>query len=162
MCLTANKLQDTPTKAFGRLKSLFEGTPLYEQLNSTIAHLKGVIEYTKRLDVHAKIYINPLSSIKANFFTGGVLFQCLYDKKFKDVFAAGGRYDSLIRAHRPKIGSQGDGPHAVGFSLAWEKLARLPKSGGKAFLKKPEEEHQGVFSTKRVSLVHIPLADGNH
>ncbi|KAJ2977747.1 hypothetical protein NUW58_g7715 [Xylaria curta] len=145
--------RDTPTKAFAKLKTLFEGTPLYQQLHSTIAHLKGVIEYTKRLGVHAKIYINPLSSIKANFFAGGVLFQCLYDKKFKDVFAAGGRYDSLIRAHRPNIGSQGEGPHAVGFSLAWEKLARLPKSSGKAFLKKPDEEHQGVFSTKRCDVL---------
>jgi eukaryotic translation initiation factor 2-alpha kinase 4 len=117
----------------------------------TIAHLKGVIEYTKRLGVHSKIYVNPLSSIKANFFVGGILFQCLYDKKFKDVFAAGGRYDSLIKAHRHKIGSAGEGPHAVGFSLAWEKLARLPKSGGKAFLKKSEEERPGVFGTKRVS-----------
>ncbi|KAI3334922.1 serine/threonine-protein kinase gcn2 [Ustulina deusta] len=145
--------RDTPTKAFARLKPIFEGTPFYQQLHSTIAHLKGVIEYTKRLGVHAKIYINPLSSIKANFFAGGILFQCLYDKKFKDVFAAGGRYDSLIRAHRPNIGSQGEGPHAVGFSLAWEKLARLPKSGGKAFLKKPEEEQQGVFSTKRCDVL---------
>ncbi|TGJ83430.1 hypothetical protein E0Z10_g5340 [Xylaria hypoxylon] len=145
--------RDTPTKAFAKLKTLFEGTPFYQQLHSTIAHLKGVIEYTRRLGVRAKIYINPLSSIKANFFAGGVLFQCLYDKKFKDVFAAGGRYDSLIRAHRPKIGSQGEGPHAVGFSLAWEKLARLPKSGSKAFLKKPEEEHQGVFSTKRCDVL---------
>ncbi|KAI0408106.1 serine/threonine-protein kinase gcn2 [Xylaria palmicola] len=145
--------RDTPTKAFAKLKALFEGTQFYQQLHATIAHLKGVIEYTKRLGVHAKIYVNPLSSIKANFFAGGVLFQCLYDKKFKDVFAAGGRYDSLIKAHRPKIGSQGAGPHAVGFSLAWEKLARLPKSAGKAFLKKPEEEHQGVFSTKRCDVL---------
>ncbi|TRX96280.1 hypothetical protein FHL15_003004 [Xylaria flabelliformis] len=145
--------RDTPTKAFAKLKTLFEGTPLYQQLHATIAHLKGVIEYTKRLGVHAKIYINPLSSIKANFFVGGILFQCLYDKKFKDVFAAGGRYDSLIRAHRPKIGSPGEGPHAVGFSLAWEKLARLPKSASKIFLKKPEEEHQGVFNTKRCDVL---------
>ncbi|KAI8633188.1 serine/threonine-protein kinase gcn2 [Xylariaceae sp. FL1651] len=145
--------RDTPTKAFAKLKTLFEGNPLYERLHSTIAHLKGVIEYTKRFGVRTKIYINPLSSIKANFFSGGILFQCLYDKKFKDVFAAGGRYDSLIRAHRPKIGIQGEGPHAVGFSLAWEKLARLPKSGGKAFLKKPEDDHQGVFSTKRCDVL---------
>ncbi|KAI0875026.1 serine/threonine-protein kinase gcn2 [Hypoxylon argillaceum] len=145
--------RDTPMKAFAKLKTLFEGTPFYQQLHATIAHLKGVIEYTKRLGVHAKIYINPLSSIKANFFIGGILFQCLYDKKFKDVFAAGGRYDSLIRAHRPKINSQEEGPHAVGFSLAWEKLARLPKSSGKAFLKKPEEEIPGVFGTKRCDVL---------
>lgn len=77
-----------------------------------------------------------------------MLFQCLYDRKSKDVFAAGGRYDSLIKAHRPKIG---EGPHAVGFSLAWEKLARLPKAGGKSFLKKAEEDTLGIFNTKRVS-----------
>ncbi|KAJ8111452.1 hypothetical protein ONZ43_g5619 [Nemania bipapillata] len=120
--------RDTPTKAFAKLKTLFEGTPFYQQLHSTIAHLKGVIEYTKRLSVHAKIYINPLSSLKTNFFAGGILFQCLYDKKFKDVFAAGGR-------------------------LAWEKLARLPKPSGKAFLKKPEEDHPGVFNTKRCDVL---------
>ncbi|KAI1468535.1 serine/threonine-protein kinase gcn2 [Daldinia caldariorum] len=141
--------RDTPAKAFAKLKGIFEGSRMYEKLQPTLAHLKDVIEYTKRLGVHAKIYINPLSSIKENFFSGGILFQCLYDKKFKDVFAAGGRYDSLIKAHRPKIG---EGPHAVGFSLAWEKLARLPKSGGK-FLKKLEEETSGIFNTKRCDVL---------
>ncbi|KAI1475823.1 serine/threonine-protein kinase gcn2 [Daldinia eschscholtzii] len=141
--------RDTPAKAFAKLKAIFEGSRMYEKLQPTLAHLKDVVEYTKRLGVHAKIYINPLSSIKENFFSGGILFQCLYDKKFKDVFAAGGRYDSLIKAHRPKIG---EGPHAVGFSLAWEKLARLPKPGGK-FLKKLEEETPGIFNTKRCDVL---------
>lgn len=128
---------------------------MYEKLQPTLAHLKDVVEYTKRLGVHAKIYVNPLSSVKENFFSGGMLFQCLYDKKFKDVFAAGGRYDSLIKAHQPKIG---EGPHAVGFSLAWDKLARPPKTGGKAFLKKPEEETPKILNTKRVSTrTHISL-----
>ncbi|KAI0012766.1 serine/threonine-protein kinase gcn2 [Xylariaceae sp. FL0662B] len=141
--------RDTPAKAFNKLKNIFEGTHMSERIKPTIAHLKDVVEYTKRLGVHAKIYINPLSSVKENFFKGGTLFQCLYDKKFKDVFAAGGRYDGLIKSHRPKGSSQGEGPHAVGFSLAWEKLARLPKAGGKALSKKPEEEPQGIFNTKR-------------
>ncbi|KAI0885185.1 serine/threonine-protein kinase gcn2 [Annulohypoxylon maeteangense] len=142
--------RDTPAKAFAKLKTLFEGSRMYEKLQPTLAHLKDVVEYTKRLGVHAKIYVNPLSSVKENFFSGGMLFQCLYDKKFKDVFAAGGRYDSLIKAHQPKIG---EGPHAVGFSLAWDKLARPPKSGGKAFLKKPEEEITGIFNTKRCDVL---------
>ena len=101
-----------------------------------------------------KIYIAPLSSINEAFFRGGVLFSCLYDKKVKDVFAAGGRYDSLIKEHRPKIGSRFEERHAVGFSLNWEKqLAKpLPKTTGKAFLKKAaEEEAQGIFNAKRVS-----------
>ncbi|KAI1377302.1 serine/threonine-protein kinase gcn2 [Hypoxylon crocopeplum] len=142
--------RDTPAKAFAKLKAIFEGSRMYEKLQPTLAHLKDLVEYTKRLGVHAKIYINPLSSVKENFFSGGMLFQCLYDKKFKDVFAAGGRYDSLIKAHRSKIG---EGPHAVGFSLAWEKLARLPKPGGKAFLKKSEEEVPGFFNTKRCDVL---------
>jgi eukaryotic translation initiation factor 2-alpha kinase 4 len=69
----------------------------------------------------------------------------------RDVFAAGGRYDSLIKENRPKTGGQFEERHAVGFSLAWEKLARVQKSGGKAFLKKSEEEAQGLFTSKRVS-----------
>ena len=130
---------------------------MYERLQSTLAHLKAVVEYTKRLSVNAKIYINPLSSLKENFFSGGLLFQCITDKKTRDVFAAGGRYDGLIKAHRPKIGSKADGLHAVGFSLAWEKIAKVPKSGGgKAFLKKSEEEPHGIFhNAKRVSYITV-------
>ncbi|KAI0167015.1 serine/threonine-protein kinase gcn2 [Hypoxylon sp. FL1284] len=136
--------RDTPSKAFAKLESIFKGSQLREKLQPTLAHLKGIIEYTERLGVRAKIYINPLSSVKENFFSGGMLFQCLYDKKVKDVFAAGGRYDSLIKAHRPRIR---EGPHAVGFSLAWEKLARLPKTG--KFLKKSEDEVQGILHVKK-------------
>lgn len=71
------------------------------------------------------------------------------------MFAAGGRYDSLIREHRPRTGSYVEERHAVGFNLAWEKLARLPKSIGKGFLKKPEEESYGVWNTRRVSFVTL-------
>jgi len=109
-----------------------------------------VIEYTKRFDVHSKIYINPLGSLNEKFCKGGVIFSCLFDRKVRDVFAAGGRYDSLIREHRHKIGSHSEGRHAVGFNLAWEKMARLPKASAKGFLKKPEDEAHGVWSTKRV------------
>ncbi|KAI6090786.1 serine/threonine-protein kinase gcn2 [Hypoxylon rubiginosum] len=136
--------RDTPAKAFAKLESIFKGSQLREKLKPTLAHLKGIVEYTERLGVHAKIYINPLSSVKEHFFSGGMLFQCIYDKKVKDVFAAGGRYDSLVKAHRATIG---EGPHVVGFSLAWEKLARLPKSG--KFLKKPEDEVQGVLNANK-------------
>lgn len=74
----------------------------------------------------------------------------MYDRKVKDVFAAGGRYDSLIREnrHHKNISEE---RHAVGFNLAWEKMARLPKGNSKSFLKKPDEEVQGIWGTKRVS-----------
>lgn len=69
------------------------------------------------------------------------------------MFAAGGRYDGLIKEHRPRIGSRFEERHAVGFSLNWEKhLAKpVPKITGKAFLKKAvEDEGQGIFAAKRV------------
>jgi translation initiation factor 2-alpha kinase 4 len=123
---------------------------MYQRASPTIAHLKEVIEYCKRLGVGTKIYINPLNSLKEAFYTGGVLFSCLYDKKVKDVFAAGGRYDQLIREYRPRVGGQFGERHAVGFSLAWERLAKIPKAGGRPFLKKAEDEPSGIFNSRRV------------
>jgi translation initiation factor 2-alpha kinase 4 len=121
-----------------------------------LAHLKEVYEYSKRLGVTHKIYISPLSSINEAFFSNGFLFTCLYDQKVKDVFAAGGRYDSLIKEYRPKIGSAHfQERHAVGFSLNWEKqlAAPIPKQTGKAFLKKAEEETQSIFRTRRCDVL---------
>ncbi|KAH6955402.1 anticodon binding domain of tRNAs-domain-containing protein [Fusarium avenaceum] len=141
--------RDTPNKTFSKLKVLFEGSDMYQRASPTIAHLKEVVEYCKRLGVGTKIYINPLNSLKEAFYTGGVLFSCLYDKKVKDVFAAGGRYDQLIREYRPRVGGQFGERHAVGFSLAWERLAKIPKAGGRPFLKKSEDEPSGIFNSRR-------------
>ncbi|GAB1314400.1 eukaryotic translation initiation factor 2-alpha kinase [Madurella fahalii] len=148
--------RDTPSKAIAKLRNLFEGTEYHQRVSSTLAHLREVYEYTKKFGVCSKIYITPLSSLNEAFFRGGILFACLYDKKVKDVFAAGGRYDSLIKEHRPKIGSRFEERHAVGFSLNWEKqLAKqVPKTTGKAFLKKAvEEEAQSIFSAKRCDVL---------
>ncbi|KAF4976049.1 hypothetical protein FZEAL_7227 [Fusarium zealandicum] len=145
--------RDTPSKTFSKLKTLFEGSDMYQRASPTIAHLKEVAEYCKRMEVGTRVYINPLSSLKEDFYTGGVLFSCLYDKKVRDVFAAGGRYDQLIKEHRPRIGGQFGEKHAVGFSLAWERLTRVPKSGGRSFLKKAEEEASGIFNSRRCDVL---------
>lgn len=147
----------SPSKAASELMKVFADKPEYNpKASPMLAHLKEIYEYTKILGVAHKIYVSPLSSINEAFFRGGVLFSCLYDKGVKDVFAAGGRYDGLIKEHRPKIGTRFEELHAVGFSLNWEKqLAKqLPKSTGKAFLKRAaEEEAQGIFSTKRCDVL---------
>jgi translation initiation factor 2-alpha kinase 4 len=118
-------------------------------------HMNDVFVYLKRLNVLHKVYLSPLSSFNDKFYRGGLLFQCLYDNKKRDVFAAGGRYDRLIRDHRPKTQGSYDECHAVGFNLAWEKvfksMLRHQKSVGKAFLKKNEEAAQGPWAERRVS-----------
>ncbi|KAH6850740.1 anticodon binding domain of tRNAs-domain-containing protein [Chaetomium sp. MPI-CAGE-AT-0009] len=148
--------RDTPSKAISKLRVLFDGTEYSEKVSSTLAHLREVYDYTKKFGLGSKVYIAPLSSINETFFRGGILFACLYDKKVKDVFAAGGRYDGLIKEHRPKIGGRFEERHAVGFSLNWEKqLAKqVPKTTGKAFLKRAaEEETHGIFSAKRCDVL---------
>ncbi|KAI6785084.1 Serine/threonine-protein kinase-like protein [Emericellopsis cladophorae] len=140
--------RDTPKQTFAKLKTLFEGTDMFQRASSVIAHLKEVVEYTRRLNIGVRLYISPLSSFKEDFYTGGILFSCIYDRKKKDVFAAGGRYDNLIREQRPKIGGQLQEKHAVGFSLSWDRLCKVPKAG-KAFLKKGEEEALGMFDANR-------------
>jgi eukaryotic translation initiation factor 2-alpha kinase 4 len=139
------------------LKIIFEGTGTFEKASPAVAHLNEVIAYLRRLEVRSKVFINPLGSLKEKFYKGGVLFSCLYDSKRRDVFAAGGRYDSLIREYCPRIGNQSEDRHAVGFSLAWERLftsmARFQKSSSKTFLKKIEDEPNGLWTLRRVSNV---------
>lgn len=132
---------------------MWKGTDTYERAASTLAHLRDVSQYAKSFGVTRKIYVNPLHCVKQSLYTGGVMFACINERKsYRDVFSAGGRYDSLIREHRPKTGSHFEERHAVGFQLPWEKLAKVQKAtGGKAFLKKAEEDAQSIFTSKRVS-----------
>ncbi|KID73409.1 Serine/threonine-protein kinase, GCN2, partial [Metarhizium brunneum ARSEF 3297] len=150
--------RDTPNKAISKLKVLFEGSDLYQRAMPTMAHLKEVAEYCKRFGVISKFYVSPLNSLRENFFMGGIMFSCVYDRKTRDVFAAGGRYDHLIKEQRPKIGGNFEERHAVGFSLAWERLARVPnKSGSKTFLKKQESDSNTMFSGRRCDVLVASL-----
>ncbi|KOS21294.1 Serine/threonine-protein kinase GCN2 [Escovopsis weberi] len=143
--------RDSPNKAFSKLKAAFEGSDMYQRATPTIAHLKEVVEFAKRLGVSSKMYINPLNSLKENFYSGGILFSCMYDKKLKDVFAAGGRYDQLINEQRPKVGGQLEKRHAVGFSLAWERLSKTPKPG--QFVKKADDDSGHALSGQRCDVL---------
>ena len=109
--------RDSYEKAIPKLRSILQNT---EHLESTFSHLHAVTTYLGRFQVKRKVYINPLSSFNERFYRGNILFQCLYDTKRRDVFAAGGRYDWLIQDHRPNISNEAR--HAVGFNLGWERL----------------------------------------
>lgn len=110
--------------------------------------------YLRQLNVHRKIYIAPLSSYNEMFYSGGMLFQCLYDGKARDLFAAGGRYDQLIEQHCPKVQGRLGTCHAVGFNLVWDKLwtsmKRFQKVKAKPHVKKSSKGLQGHWATRRV------------
>lgn len=129
--------RDACDKAFTKLRSKLEVTT---DLELTFSHLRAVATYLERLNVKRKIYINPLGSYNEKFYRGNILFQCVYDSKKKNVFAAGGRYDALIKEHQliqnPNTistqrgsGLRGNNAkiascYAVGFNLSWQDLHR--------------------------------------
>ena len=124
-----------------------------------MAHINAVVTYLKRFDVTRKTYVNPLSSLNEKFYRGGLLFQCLYDNKKRDVFAAGGRYDRLIRDFLPKSQGRALDRHAVGFNLGWERLVasmlRFQKTATKRFLKDSEGACRGLWATRRVGRLRV-------
>ena len=130
--------RDTPEKAFAKLRRIFEGTKYHDRTHAIFAHLSSVVKYTKLWNVKRKIYLNALSSFNEKFYSGGILFQCLFDTKQRVVLAAGGRYDKLIDEYRPKgpgYNRTGTGYHAVGVNIGWERLV----SSMTRYLKKPEK-----------------------
>ena len=140
--------RDTPEKAFSKLRRIFEGSRYLDRTHAVFAHLSSVVTYMKHWGVKRKVYINPLSSFNEKFYSGGVLFQCLFDSKKREVLAAGGRYDHLIDEYRPKVQGQSQptvGYHAVGMNLGWDRLVNsmsrhLRKPTKSAFLKKQHTE----------------------
>ena len=109
--------RDTFEKALPKLRSILQNST---KLEETFDDLQSVIVYLGRFNIKRKIYVNPLSSFNEKFFRGEFLFQCIYDNKKRDVFAAGGRYDRLVKYFRidPKMHDR----CAVGFSMNWQAL----------------------------------------
>ncbi|KAF1850933.1 kinase-like protein [Cucurbitaria berberidis CBS 394.84] len=140
--------RDTPEKAFAKMRRIFEGTKYLDRTHAIFAHLKNVVNYMKLWNVKRKVYVSVLSSFNEKFYSGGILFQCLFDTKQREVLAAGGRYDKLIEEYRPKGSGHAQpttGYHAVGVNLGWDRLVNsmnryLKKPEKSVFLKKHAEE----------------------
>jgi translation initiation factor 2-alpha kinase 4 len=130
--------RDTPEKAFSKLRRIFEGTKYHDRTHAIFSHLSSVVSYMKLWNVKRKVYLSALSSFNEKFYSGGILFQCLFDTKQRLVLAAGGRYDKLIEEYRPKgpgHNRTGTGYHAVGVNIGWDRLV----SSMTRYLKKPEK-----------------------
>lgn len=140
--------RDTPEKAFARLRRILDGTKYIDRTQAIFTHLKSVVAYMKLWNVRHKVYVSVLSSFNEKFYAGGILFQCLFDTKQREVLAAGGRYDKLIEEYRPKgpgNNHASSGFHAVGVNLGWDRLVNsmtryLKKPEKTSFLKKHAEE----------------------
>ena len=133
------------------------GTPYAERLAPIFTRLNALTAYLQEFDIKRKVFINPLSSLNDKFFRGSVLFQCIFDGKRRDVFAAGGRYDHLVQEFSPRALTSLAQPHAVGFNLSWDRLSSSMsdylKGSAKTSLKHPETETGVFWKTRRVSVL---------
>ena len=105
-------------KAINRLRLLL---PSSMSIEGVFAHLVELVSHLRRMGVRHTLYICPLSSYNEKFYRGEVLYQCLHDRKKRAVFAAGGRYDQLIRDHQA-IPSKARAVRCVGFQMTWSGL----------------------------------------
>lgn len=126
--------REPPMKAFPKLLSLFSSAPalVKARLDCGIKALQAIIEIAALLSVQRDVLISPLGSVNAKFYDDGMLFQCVLERKAtRVVIAAGGRYDSLIRAHRGiNVSSSATPcPGAVGVCIGLDPIvAHMAKS----------------------------------
>ncbi|KXL51017.1 hypothetical protein M433DRAFT_157862 [Acidomyces richmondensis BFW] len=130
--------RDVPKKAFDRLRQLFDSSNSRSKykLEQGIRSLSEILSIASQFNMQRRIYIVPLGSVNAKFYEDGMLFQCVLERKSnnKVVIAAGGRYDSLIRAHHAMHTSVAC-PGAVGVAIGLDSIT--------AHMSKNSEESQG-------------------
>lgn len=136
------------------MKTIMEGTEFVERLPPIFARLNVLMTYLQCFGVKRKVYVNPLSSLHDKFYRGSILFQCVFDSKRRDVFAAGGRYDRLIQEFAPNTLSNRPQAHAVGFNLSSDKLGSSMTEylKSKAPSKDSESGPEVYWTTRRVSI----------
>ncbi|KAB8209727.1 anticodon binding domain of tRNAs-domain-containing protein [Aspergillus parasiticus] len=149
--------RDSPKQMQKRLRDIMEGTEFAERLTPIFVRINWLMGYLKSFDVKRKVYVNPLGSLNDKFFRGSILFQCVFDNKRRDVFAAGGRYDSLVQEFRPKVLASRPQTHAVGFNLSWDRLSSAMleyiKGSSKSHLKHHEVEPAAFWKTRRCDVL---------
>lgn len=116
--------RETPEKIHVKLQLILEGSTQATRIRRPLEQLSETIEQMRLMGIERKVYISPLSCYNDKFYAGGILFQCVFDQKEKRVFAAGGRYDSLIKACRPHDRVSTEECHAVGVNIGWETIIK--------------------------------------
>ncbi|KAJ6130615.1 Serine/threonine-protein kinase GCN2 [Penicillium capsulatum] len=147
--------KDNLTGTQQRLHAIMEGTEFAEKIPAIFARLNALMTYLQSFGVKRKVYINPLSSLHDKFYRGSVLFQCIFDGKRREVFAAGGRYDRLIQEFAPKVLSSRPQAHAVGFNLSSDQLGSSIKEylESKVPFREPETAAELYWTTRRCDVL---------
>lgn len=145
-----------------RLERLFpvEHRP---RVSRAVAEISEVIETAQDFGVQRKFIFCPLLAQSSVLYRGGVLFTVVRAGKRRDVVAAGGRYDSLLKRFSNPSSTPAPA-HGVGVQIAVGKLtlglAKHQEVQVPRLLSRPEEERSfGLFTPRRCD-VYVASAPG--
>ena len=154
--------RDTPERSLRKLRALLNSPQALATAHSVFTHISALVEYLKRFGVRKRFYFSPLSSLNERLYRGGVMFQCVFDTKKRDILAAGGRYDVLVDELRPPVpASPTKSLHAVGTNIAWDRIVssmlKQQRTPGKSYLKRPSDAEE-ISHTWQVKQFDVLIA----
>ncbi|EPQ30765.1 uncharacterized protein PFL1_01666 [Pseudozyma flocculosa PF-1] len=161
--LEAFNLQDELKTVHGRLERLFP-TEHRSRVSKAVAEIAGVAATAQHFGVQRRFLFTPLLAQSSNLYRGGVFFTVVRAGKRRDVVAAGGRYDALLKRFSTPSSSSSASLHGVGVQIAVGKLtlglAKYQEVHVPRLLSRAEEERSFGFMTPRRCDVYVASAPG--
>ncbi|GAC92821.1 hypothetical protein PHSY_000377 [Pseudozyma hubeiensis SY62] len=161
--LEAFNLDDDVRAVHHRLERLF---PLDQRtrLAKAVSQISDVVATARFFGVQRRFLFSPLLAQSSSLYKGGVLFTVVRAGKRRDVVAAGGRYDGLLKHFANPSAASSAPLHGVGVQLAVGKLTlglskyqevQVPK-----LLSRAEEERSFGLYTPRRCDVYVASTPG--
>ncbi|GAK67722.1 kinase-like protein [Moesziomyces antarcticus] len=161
--LEAFNLNDDVAAVHRRLERLF---PLDQRtrLAKAVSQISDVVATARFFGVQRRFLFSPLLAQSSSLYKGGVLFTVVRAGKRRDVVAAGGRYDALLKHFANPSTASAAPLHGVGVQLAVGKLTlglskyqevQVPK-----LLSRTEEERSFGLYTPRRCDVYVASTPG--
>ncbi|KAJ1593892.1 hypothetical protein NDA11_006353 [Ustilago hordei] len=161
--LEAFNLNDEVGAVHRRLERLF---PLDQRtrLAKAVSQIQDVVATARFFGVQRKFLFSPLLAQSNSLYKGGVLFTVVRAGKRRDVVAAGGRYDSLLK-HFANPSTASSAPlHGVGVQMAVGKLtlglSKYQEVQVAKLLSRTEEERSFGLYTPRRCDVYVASTPG--
>ncbi|SPO23931.1 related to GCN2 - ser/thr protein kinase [Ustilago trichophora] len=161
--LEAFNLNDEVGAVHRRLERLF---PLDQRtrLAKAVSQISDVVATARFFGVQRRFLFSPLLAQSNSLYKGGVLFTVVRAGKRRDVVAAGGRYDALLKHFANPSAASSAPLHGVGVQIAVGKLTlglskyqevQVPK-----LLSRTEEERSFGLYTPRRCDVYVASTPG--
>ncbi|KAI0243610.1 eukaryotic translation initiation factor 2-alpha kinase [Massospora cicadina] len=141
-----------------RLRKLLK--PHKQLIDQIFNELSALTSYLRRLGVHRKLLFNSFLMYNLHYYESGVLFRAARGGKRGDIFAVGGRYDALLIAQRSPLVAVRTTPHAVGASIALQKLILMLEryEAQRLVSRKPEDDH--TWTPRRLDVLIASFGPG--